>query len=48
MFELIHYVFSEFHDISDIDVATEESVADFLEALFDGVFVDDCSFIEFL
>jgi hypothetical protein len=47
-FELIHDVFSKLHDISNINIAAEQSVADFFETIFHYLFIYDCCFVEFL
>lgn len=47
-FELVHDVFSQLHDVSDIDVAAQECVADLLEALLHGLLVDDGGLVELL
>ena len=48
IFELIENILSQFHDILDIDIAAQECVANLFEAFFDGFFIDDGGFIEFL
>jgi len=48
MLELVEDIFSQLHNIPNIDIASEEGVTDLLEALLDCLFVDDCRFVELL
>ena len=48
IFELFKDSFSQPHDISDVNITGEESIAYFFEALLDSLLVDDCSFVELL
>lgn len=48
MFEFFGDVFSEFHHIANIDITAQEGIADFLEAFFDCILVDDSGFVELL
>jgi hypothetical protein len=48
VFELVHDVFSQLHDIPDINVAAEQGVAYFFEAFLDSLLIYYCCFVEFL
>lgn len=48
MLKFCHDILSEFHDVADIDVATQKGVAYLFEALLDGLFVHDCRLVELL
>ena len=46
--ELLQNILSELHDVPNIDVASEEGIADFFEALLDGLLINDGGFVELL
>ena len=48
VFEFVEDIDSEFLDVLDFDIADDEGIGDFLEAVVDGGLIDDGGFVEFV